>query len=438
ESFLANPIAADFSSTFVYAGHGWVINSKKINPYAGIDVKDKIIVVTGATPRGVTSADLGKQGVDWFGYTDYAKKHGAKAILMLPSAQVIANWEGIRRNQSEKGTLGVERFLDAQGAAMPLILSSREMAAALFQGEKPGGVEFSLANLADFQDKGFELSATKKATVKISTSVEKLSTQNVVGVLEGKDSVLKNEYVAIGAHYDHVGTGKPSNSEGMFAPGKGKDENDAIWNGADDDGSGTVAVLAMAEVFASNPRPKRSILFVWHAGEEKGLWGARYFTETPSASINIKQIVAQLNLDMIGRARAAGDTNPANKELAATDEIYVIGSKMMSTELGELSERVNRGYLNLKFNYRYDAPDDPNQFFFRSDHFHYAQRGIPIIFYTDGEHEDYHRPSDSPDRIDYDQMLRVTRTIFMTATELADIKTRPRVDKKLPFETSEN
>jgi hypothetical protein len=141
---------------------------------------------------------------------------------------------------------------------------------------------------------------------------------------------------------------------------------------------------------------------------------------------------------MIGRSKPEGDKNPANKELAVRDEIYVIGSKMMSTELGELSERVNSGYLNLKLNYKYDDPNDPNQFFFRSDHFHYAQKGIPIIFYTDGEHEDYHRPSDSADRIDYEQMMRVTRTVFLTASELANSTSRPRVDKKLPDELSEN
>ncbi len=440
EGFLATPYAAEVSGQLVYAGHGWVVNGKKINPYEGVDVKDKILIVTGYAPVGINSAaDLGaKQGVDWLTPSDYAKQHGAKAVISLPLPEMMINWELVRSSQIEKGILGVERFDKADGGETPLVTAARPLIEALFQGEKIGGSEFNITKLPEFQDKALPLAANKRVSLKISTSIEKAMTQNVVGVLEGKDPVLRNEYVAIGAHYDHVGTGKPSNSEGKFAPGKGKDENDGIWNGADDDGSGTVAVLAMAEAFAAAPRPKRSILFVWHAGEEKGLWGARYFTETPSGSISIKQVIAQLNIDMIGRSKQDGDTNPANKELAARDEIYVIGSKMMSTELGDLSERVNRGYLNLKYNYKYDDPNDPNQFFFRSDHFHYAQRGVPVIFYTDGEHEDYHRPSDSPDRIDYDQMLRVTRTIFMTANEIADMKTRPQVDKKLPFDLSAN
>jgi Zn-dependent M28 family amino/carboxypeptidase len=434
EAFLSRPVAAEVSGQLVYAGHGWVVNGKNINPYAGIDVKDKIIIVNGYGPRGINSvADLGaKQGVDWFAPTDYAKKHGAKAVISFPLPEELANWNAQRRKEVENGDLGVERFDKADGAGVPHITVLRPMIDALFQGEKVGDAEFTIARLFEFHDKGFALSPAKQVSMKLSTIVEKTGTQNVVGVIEGKDPVLKNEYVAIGAHYDHVGTGQPSDNEGKFA--STKDKNDTIWNGADDDGSGTVAVLAMAQAFASGPRLKRSLLFVWHAGEEKGLWGARYFTETPSGSINIKQVVAQLNIDMIGRRKPDGDTNPANKELAQKDEIYVIGSKMMSTELGDLSERVNRGYLNLKFNYKYDDPKDPNQFFFRSDHFHYAQRGVPVIFYTDGEHEDYHRPSDAPDRIDYEQMLRVTRTIFMTASELADIPTRPQVDKKLPFD----
>ncbi len=438
DGFLASPAAVDISGAMVFAGHGWVINIKKLNPYEGLDVKDKIIVVTGSVPDGINSfADLGgKKAVDWFNPTDYAKAHGARAVISLPSAQTIANWESVRQSQVAKGTLAVERFAKDDELTIPTITASRAMVEALFAGERTNGEDFNISKLAESLNKGFALSPSKLATIKVATKVEKAKTQNVVGVLEGSDPILKKEFVAVGAHYDHVGVGLPSNSEGRFA--STKDKNDQIYNGADDDGSGTVAVLAMAQAFASSPRPKRSILFVWHCGEEKGLWGARYFTETPSGSIDLKQVAVQLNIDMIGRSKPDGDTNPANKELAMRDEIYVIGSKMMSTDLGELSERVNSGYLNLKFNYKYDDPNDPNQFFFRSDHYQYAVKGIPIIFYTDGEHEDYHRPSDSPDRIDYEQMARITRTIFVTASEIGNVAMRPRVDKKLPGEFSGN
>jgi Zn-dependent M28 family amino/carboxypeptidase len=120
--------------------------------------------------------------------------------------------------------------------------------------------------------------------------------------------------------------------------------------------------------------------------------------------------------------------------LSGANEVYVIGSKMMSTDLGLLSERINASYLNVNFNYKYDDPSDPNRFFFRSDHYHYARKGVPIIFYFSGVHEDYHRPSDSPDKIDYEKMQTIARTIFMTATEIANLTVRPRVDKQLPSE----
>jgi Zn-dependent M28 family amino/carboxypeptidase len=190
-------------------------------------------------------------------------------------------------------------------------------------------------------------------------------------------------------------------------------------------------VLELAHAFATaSPRPKRSILLVWHAGEEKGLWGSRYFVEHPT--VPLARVVAQLNIDMIGRSKRAGDVSKENEQLSGPEEIYVIGSKKMSMELGELSERVNSSYLSLKFNYRYDDPADPERFFYRSDHFHYARKGIPIIFYFNGPHEDYHKLSDHADKIDYAKMEKVARTVFVTAWELASAPNRPRVDKPLP------
>ena len=196
---------------------------------------------------------------------------------------------------------------------------------------------------------------------------------------------------------------------------------DKIWNGADDDGSGTVAVLGIAEALAkSKVRPKRSILFVWHAGEEKGLWGSEYFTKFPT--VDMSKVVAQLNIDMIGRSKKPTDTNPKNAELSGENEIYVIGSKMMSTQLGAITESVNNSYLKMTYNYKYDDPNDPNRFFFRSDHFNYAVKGIPIVFWFDGVHQDYHGAGDHADKIDYAKMEKVTRTIFLTMWELGDRK----------------
>jgi Zn-dependent M28 family amino/carboxypeptidase len=257
----------------------------------------------------------------------------------------------------------------------------------------------------------------------MANTTESIPTQNVVAIWEGGDPVLKSEYVALGAHYDHVGSGCPPVV------------NDRICNGADDDGSGTTALLAMAEALAKAPaRPKRSILFVWHCGEEKGLWGSRYFTEFPTVPLD--RITAQINIDMIGRSKKDGDTNPRNAELTGPNAIYLIGSTMMSTELGELVNEVNKSFLNLTLDTRYDAPSDPNRFFYRSDHFNYARKGIPIIFFFDGVHEDYHRAGDTADKIDYEKMQKVARTIYMTLWEIANRPARLKVDKPLPSQLS--
>ena len=247
-------------------------------------------------------------------------------------------------------------------------------------------------------------------------------TENVVAVITGSDPKLKEEYVAFGAHMDHLGT-------------RSSGDGDRIYNGADDDGSGTVSILEIAHAFLTGPRPKRSLIFVWHCGEEKGLWGSSYFTNHPT--VDLSKVVTQLNIDMIGRSKKEGDTNPANNVLTGPKEIYVVGSTKMSTDLQKVSESVNKGFLNLSFNYKYDDPKDNERIFYRSDHYNYAHKGIPIIFYFDGVHEDYHRAGDEPQKIDYEKMEKVTRTIYMTLWEVASLPSRPKVDKPLPAQLTQ-
>jgi hypothetical protein len=423
EDFLPNAVGATITGPLVYAGHGWVVKSKNIDAYQGVDVKDKIVVVYGeGFPKGLTRADLtGRGGDDWSNPAIYARTHGAKAVIAIPDPGIVLRWDQTRqRIAAGPGRPVPEKFTSPSGPAIPLIWVSAKMADALFQGE-----QFDASTLMDRGQRGeatpaFALSPTKQVSFTIAVKTEKPPTQNVVAVWEGSDPVLKNEYVAIGAHYDHVGIGNPVNG-------------DAIYNGADDDGSGTTALLGMAEALArARQRPKRSVLFVWHCGEEKGLWGSRYFTDYPT--IPLAQIVTQINIDMIGRSKKEGDTNSRNADLSGPNQIYVIGSKMMSTELGELSESVNKSFLNLQYDYRYDDPNDPNRFFFRSDHYNYARKGIPIIFFFDGVHEDYHRPGDEPQKIDYQKMEKIARTIYLTLWEVANRPVRPKVDKQLPAE----
>ena len=421
--------SGDISGQLVFAGSGWFVKSKEIDSYKGVDPTGKIAVVFGtpnAPPRGVSRVDFGKQGEGFMNPNDYARSKGVVALIYVPDFQYLANWQRNRQRIMERGSTVVAKFQTQATSPLPSIVISPEIANSLFAGERQsaaGIFNASYSSSGAALPEPFLMSQTKTITISVASTTETVPTQNVVAVWEGSDPVLKNEYVALGAHYDHVGSGCPASG------------SDTICNGADDDGSGTTALLAMAEALAKAPtRPKRSVLFVWHCGEEKGLWGSRYFTEFPTVPLN--QVVAQINIDMIGRSKKEGDTNPRNRDLTGPDAVYLIGSTMMSTELGEIVNTVNKSFLNLTLDTRYDDPKDPNRFFFRSDHYNYARKGIPIIFFFDGVHEDYHRAGDTADKIDYQKMEKITRTIYMTLWEIANRPVRLKVDKPLPTQIS--
>lgn len=415
------------SGSLVFAGSGWFVKSKGLDAYKGIDPAGKIAVIFGTpnqSPRGISRAELGKIGEDSIAPIEYAQQKGVVGIIYIPDAQYVANWPRIRVRVMERGATFVAKFAPQQTpASLPSVVVSPDVVNQLFAGEREAAGPILSATSAVALPAPFVMSADKKVTLSMANTTESLMTQNVVAIWEGSDPVLKSEYVALGAHYDHVGSGCPPIG------------NDRICNGADDDGSGTTALLAMAEALSkATVRPKRSILFVWHCGEEKGLWGSRYFTEFPTVPLD--HVVAQLNIDMIGRSKKEGDTNPRNAELTGPNTIYLIGSTMMSTELAELVNAVNNSYLKLTFDTRYDAPNDPNRFFYRSDHYNYARKGIPIVFFFNGVHEDYHRAGDTADKIDYEKMQKVARTIYMTLWEIANRPTRLKVDKPLPVQLS--
>lgn len=411
---------ASVSGDLVFGGNGWLIKSKGIDALAGVDVKDKIVVLfakgfprgSNATgyPEGVTRTDLkGAEGVDWASPVEYAKSKGAKGIIVVAGPQLSKAWPMLKGFLS-RAKVSPEKLQTGTNADpnFPIVLLNGTAGEAVVGG-------------ADKFESKTAFDINKNAVIDAKAKVETKWTQNVVALWEGSDPVLKKEMVAIGAHYDH---------EGMNPNAPGPDK---IWNGADDDGSGTVAVLSIAEALAhSGVKPKRSILFVWHCGEEKGLWGSEYFNKFPT--VDIKQVVAQLNIDMIGRSKPAGDTDPKDAELSGPNMIYVIGKDMMSSTLGNIVSGVNSAYLKMDYDTRYDDPNDKNRFFFRSDHFNYAQNGIPVTFWFDGVHVDYHQPSDTADKIDYVKMEKVARTIMLTLFKLADLKVRPAIDKELPKE----
>lgn len=231
--------------------------------------------------------------------------------------------------------------------------------------------------------------------------------ENVLAFIEGSE--LPQEILVISSHYDHVGM----------------DEEGNVFNGADDDGSGTVAILEIAEAFKKAKEdgygPKRSILFLNVTGEEKGLVGSKFYTDNPV--FPLANTVANLNIDMIGRI--------GNDMENAGDYVYLIGSDKLSTELHDLSEAVNKEYLNMNLDYTYNDENDPNRFYYRSDHYNFAKNNIPIIFYFNGVHADYHKITDTPDKIEYDLLSKRAKLVFLTAWEVANRETRPFVDKPI-------
>lgn len=342
------------------------------------DVKGKIVLLSQAAMR-----------------EDPIIAKGGAAAIIMETKQGKDSWIAYVRGFSQfaSGFQMPRETPAAPGNVIPRLMASDELFAAL------------------------SAKAGKTADIKIASTKETATTRNVVAIIEGSDPKLKAEYVAIGAHYDHVGIDK--NLTG-----------DQIYNGADDDGSGTVAILSIAEAaLKSAAKPKRSMLFVWHAGEEKGLWGSDYYNK--NLTVPKGSIVAQLNIDMIGRSKKAGDTDPRNKSLTGPNGIYVIGTTMMSTRLGEIVHGVNDKYLKLDYDKKYDDPKDPNQFFYRSDHYNYAKNGIPICFWFDGEHEDYHQVGDEVSKIDFTKMEKIARTVYITGVTVANEPTRPKVDKPL-------
>ena len=335
---------------------------------------------------------------------------------------------------------------------------SKKMATALLNADidsvKAGATGTSVSSTPVFVESGIEFPA-----------------RNVVAMIPGSDPVLRNQYVAIGAHNDHIGTSiRPVAHDSiyivnhLFRTGGAEDRPpqltaaqqaqvnslladirrrsngasarpDSIYNGADDDGSGSVSALEIAEYFASQKtKPKRSLLFVWHVGEEEGLYGSEWFTDHPAVPRD--SIVAQLNMDMIGRGSAAdntGITAAGQRYNGNPNYLQLVGSRRLSTELGDLAESVNKSEKHpFTFDYAMDANGHPNNIYCRSDHYEYARYGIPIIFFTTGGHADYHQVTDEPQYIDYDRMARVGQFVADLATKVADLPHRPVVDKVKP------
>lgn len=367
QDFVAN-IHANHSfslmaSEVVYAGNGIVDSTR--NAYAGLNASGKVVLIMpparGASPNALIEA---------------AQRNGAAALLVVQS--------NFPRRPVNKG----QQYVAAFRRTNPLntFFISPKVAEAIMG--KDGAKEGS--------------AAAKSYPVELSLSYNettvRMESSNVIAYLEGTDK--KDEYVFITAHYDHLG----------------KRGDSVIYYGADDDGSGTVSLLEMAEAFvkAKNEKkgPRRTIVFMAVSGEEKGLWGSAYYSDHPT--FPLEKTTVDLNIDMIGRI------DPTRKQGDSMNYVYVVGDDKLSSDLRPISESVNNKYTKLELDYKFNDPKDPQRIYFRSDHYNFARKGVPIIFYFNGVHADYHRPTDTPDKINYDLLAKRVQFVFYTAWEMAN------------------
>jgi Zn-dependent M28 family amino/carboxypeptidase len=452
----------EVSGNLVFAGNGYVINKTKTDPFAGLDVKGKIVVIAGlpaelaaqqAAGRGGAGgggrgpSPLGENCTDFLTPAEAAAKNGALAVVAIAGFQELSTLANPGAGLGGAGGFAAAAALNgpsyrvpklaptAACPSVPTVVAALGMTNAIFQGEKTTASQIFYGAGSNAKQDPFTFSAEKKLSLKVAAKSEQSHGENVIGIVEGGDPVLKNEYVVISAHLDHIGLAAP------LADGHN------VNNGADDDGSGSAAMLAMARSFAEGAakgmRPKRSIIFLWNAGEEKGLWGSQYFNQYPP--VDIKKVVADLNMDMIGRTKGTDYKDPdASRVLVSPGEVLVVGPQISSDDLGKTIEMVNGNYQKLTLNHFYDTtkPDathdnlgpQPNgqRVFYRSDHYNFAKMGIPAACFTTGLHPDYHRPTDTPDKIDYKQMRAISRTVAAVAWVLGTQDARPELKPTLP------
>jgi Zn-dependent M28 family amino/carboxypeptidase len=303
----------------------------------------------------------------------------------------------------------------------PRLTADDEFFAALMAG-RPGGFEDLKARVGQGEAAPAFSLAGVKVTIQVDNSYEPVVTRltrNVVGMVEGSDPQLRDTYVMLGAHLDHVGYAETSQD----APGRVVNPiaTDRIWNGADDDGTGSTAQMAIAKAFATGPRPKRSVVFVWHTGEEASLYGSRFNADFPVVPLD--RVQCQLNIDMIGRNR---DNEPSQR-----NTVFVIGADRISTDLHNVIVDTNASLASpMTLDYEYNDPQDSNSFYTRSDHYSYASKGLPTAFFFTGEHPDYHANSDSVEKILFDKQARVTQLIYQIGFAVADSDRELRRDHR--------
>lgn len=401
------------NNQIVFVGYG--IDDTAYSDYKGIDVKGKVVLIVEGEPRKNDTAYLisGTSRRSNWNFSVARKlaaadKNGAVALLVLQT-----NFP--KYNPDRKPVRG-PLYTDFKPANEKTVINvyniSDTVAAAIIGDAMLADIKAKTKAGQSFSSQSF----SKKIALSISLKKFQTNTSNVVGILPGTD--LKDEYVVITAHMDHLGK-----------------RDTVIYPGADDDGSGTCAVMEIAEAFAAAKKagqgPRRSILFMTVSGEEMGLWGSEFYTSNPL--FPLEKTSVNLNIDMIGRMGNDYVKGTVNKEgdPDSLNYVYVIGDDKLSSELRPVSESANTQFAKLKLDYRYNDPKDPNRFYYRSDHYNFAEKGVPIIFYFDGVHKDYHRITDTPDKINYDLYARRAQLVFYTGWDMANRDKMMKRDMKL-------
>ena len=397
------------SRDIVFFGYG--INEKNYTDFnKSVDIRGKIVIVLNDEPankKGKSYITKTKERSDWTTRwkkkVNYLKEYEPAAILIVVDSVEV----NVKANEHSIKTPTLKlSSADNKLKTIPHIYISRELANKILSTTNKNIDELEKKIRKKGKPNSFEFKS--QITIDMKRLEEKISAENVLGYVEGTD--LKNQLIVISGHYDHLGK-----------------DGDKIYYGADDDGSGTSAVMELAKAFTIAKKeghgPRRSILFMTVSGEEKGLLGSEYYSENPVFPLD--STVADLNIDMIGRLDEKHKEN--------SNYIYVIGSDKLSTELHKINENANTAYAKLELDYTFNSPDDPNRFYYRSDHYNFAKKNIPVIFYFNGTHADYHKPTDTVDKIDFNKMEKITRLVFFTAWQLANQNERIKVDVKNDF-----
>ncbi len=405
----------------VFAGFGVNDKARNVTHLQNKDLKGKWVMVFQELPNIVEGDTLISPSIDSRARLQAVMKRGAKGILVIPDAspdEFRSVAEQMRSDFGEAGRMSLAYRDNGAGASGGFSkgynIINPKLAGQLLGLETQGALaeyrQEVIDNMAEFQPRElkYELSHIPYSSKEIVTS------QNVTAFYEGVDEELKDEVVVLTSHYDHVGIGQPDST------------GDRIYNGADDDGSGTIGILNIARAFAEAERngvkPRRSILFLHVSAEEKGLMGSRYYSDHPI--FPMEKTVANINTDMIGRIDAR------HKKKGIEDYSYIIGAEIISSDLDSLVAAANERSGQIELSKRYNDLQDPNQFYRRSDHWHFGRKGVPFVFFFTGIHEDYHQPSDEVHKIRFDKMAKIVRTMYASTVLIANTEDPPAVDNQ--------